>query len=231
MRTRRNLPIFPFRPLGRSWPIFSFPIPRSTRSSTVDLARDLEAEGYTTWWDTGLLPDDVFFPESDPRRDRGGESRDRDLGRAFDRLALGLLRRRPRVTSKASSCKFATNRSTRAACPCPSSPAISRPSVDRAKIFAALARRGIVPSKASPEPPIFRAAGHSRREKIGAPIFANLFALWQDDPGAVTSWLKALCESAVTRSGESFRDIRHRAGHGLSRRASSLWGQEVKESH
>jgi hypothetical protein len=31
---------------------------------TVDLARDLEAEGYTTWWDTSLLPDDVFFPET-----------------------------------------------------------------------------------------------------------------------------------------------------------------------
>jgi hypothetical protein len=31
---------------------------------TEDLARDLEAEGYTTWWDTSLLPDDVFFPET-----------------------------------------------------------------------------------------------------------------------------------------------------------------------
>ncbi|MFZ1108352.1 MAG: SUMF1/EgtB/PvdO family nonheme iron enzyme [Rhodomicrobium sp.] len=31
---------------------------------TADLARDLEAEGYSTWWDTGLLPDDVFFPET-----------------------------------------------------------------------------------------------------------------------------------------------------------------------
>ena len=31
---------------------------------TEELARDLEAEGYTTWWDTSLLPDDVFFPQT-----------------------------------------------------------------------------------------------------------------------------------------------------------------------
>jgi formylglycine-generating enzyme required for sulfatase activity len=31
---------------------------------TEALARDLEAEGYTTWWDTNLLPDDGFFPET-----------------------------------------------------------------------------------------------------------------------------------------------------------------------
>ena len=31
---------------------------------TEDLARDLEAEGYTTWWDTSLLPDDTFFPQT-----------------------------------------------------------------------------------------------------------------------------------------------------------------------
>ena len=31
---------------------------------TEELARDLEAEGYTTWWDTNLLPDDGFFPET-----------------------------------------------------------------------------------------------------------------------------------------------------------------------
>ena len=31
---------------------------------TIDLARDLEANGYTTWWDTGLLPDDTFFPQT-----------------------------------------------------------------------------------------------------------------------------------------------------------------------
>ncbi len=31
---------------------------------TKELARDLEAEGYTTWWDTSLLPDDTFFPQS-----------------------------------------------------------------------------------------------------------------------------------------------------------------------
>ena len=30
---------------------------------TEELARDLEAAGYTTWWDTNLLPDDGFFPE------------------------------------------------------------------------------------------------------------------------------------------------------------------------
>jgi TIR domain len=31
---------------------------------TEDLARDLEAEGYTTWWDTSLLPGDMFFPQT-----------------------------------------------------------------------------------------------------------------------------------------------------------------------
>ncbi|MGO9544309.1 MAG: toll/interleukin-1 receptor domain-containing protein [Rhodomicrobium sp.] len=30
---------------------------------TEDLARDLEARGFTTWWDTSLLPDDLHFPE------------------------------------------------------------------------------------------------------------------------------------------------------------------------
>jgi formylglycine-generating enzyme required for sulfatase activity len=31
---------------------------------TEALARDLEAEGYSTWWDANLLPDDGFFPET-----------------------------------------------------------------------------------------------------------------------------------------------------------------------
>jgi hypothetical protein len=31
---------------------------------TEDLARDLEGEGYTTWWGTSLLPDDTFFPQT-----------------------------------------------------------------------------------------------------------------------------------------------------------------------
>jgi serine/threonine protein phosphatase PrpC len=31
---------------------------------TEELARHLEASGYTTWWDTSLLPDDVFFPQT-----------------------------------------------------------------------------------------------------------------------------------------------------------------------
>ncbi len=30
---------------------------------TIDLAADLAIAGYTTWWDTGLLPDDTFFPQ------------------------------------------------------------------------------------------------------------------------------------------------------------------------
>ena len=37
---------------------------------TGELARDLEAEGYTTWWDTNLLPDDGFFPERSAPRSR-----------------------------------------------------------------------------------------------------------------------------------------------------------------
>lgn len=31
---------------------------------TQDLARDLEAEGYTTWWDASLLPDNPFFAQT-----------------------------------------------------------------------------------------------------------------------------------------------------------------------
>lgn len=31
---------------------------------TADLARELEAMGISTWWDTSLLPDDSFFPQT-----------------------------------------------------------------------------------------------------------------------------------------------------------------------
>ncbi len=34
---------------------------KEDRRLTEELARDLQAEGYTTWWDTRLLPDDELF--------------------------------------------------------------------------------------------------------------------------------------------------------------------------
>ena len=43
------------------------------------------------------------FPGNDPRRDRGGESRDRDLGRAFDHVALGLFRSERRRQARQAS--------------------------------------------------------------------------------------------------------------------------------
>lgn len=45
-----------------SWRIF-FSYSKKYAQLTIDLARDLEAEGYTTWWDTSLLPGDEFPDE------------------------------------------------------------------------------------------------------------------------------------------------------------------------
>jgi hypothetical protein len=113
---------------------------------TEDLARDLEAEGYTTWWDTSLLPDDVFFPQIIRAEIEAAKAviviwaehsvasawvySEAQLGWALDKLLQvrdeGLDAHRV---------------------PLPFTAGNIPPVADRAKIFAALARKEIKPSK------------------------------------------------------------------------------------
>jgi hypothetical protein len=49
---------------GPAWLIFLFPTPKKHAQLTEELARDLEAQDYTSLWDTSLLPGDKFPDEA-----------------------------------------------------------------------------------------------------------------------------------------------------------------------
>ena len=111
---------------------------------TIDLARDLEAQGYTTWWDTRLLPGDEF-----PDKIR----RQLDVARAVIVI----------WTESSVNSKWVRAEATRAdahnklitVCdasldfldiPLPFNTRHTELVTDRAKIFGALTKRGIHPA-------------------------------------------------------------------------------------
>ena len=73
------------------WPTFSSATARARREATEKLAEDLASGGYTVWFDTRLLPMDVFWKVI---RDeiKAAKGRDRDLVGARHQFRMGLFR-------------------------------------------------------------------------------------------------------------------------------------------
>jgi hypothetical protein len=112
---------------------------------TVELSRDLEAEGYTTWWDTSLLPGDEFPDE---------------IKRQLEAAKAVIV-----IWTASSVCsKWVRSEATLAddlsklitVCdesvnfhdiPLPFNTRQTDPVADRSKIFAALQKRGIRPAR------------------------------------------------------------------------------------
>ena len=87
---------------------------------TESLARDLDAEGFTTWWDTNLLPDDAFFPQRirDEIKVAGAVI---VIWAEHSVASRWITPKRRKGMSRASCFSSATMRSTRGSCLCPSS--------------------------------------------------------------------------------------------------------------
>ncbi|MFZ1106997.1 MAG: toll/interleukin-1 receptor domain-containing protein [Rhodomicrobium sp.] len=113
---------------------------------TEDLARDLEAEGFTTWWDTSLLPGDEF-PEQ--------IKNEIDAAQAVIVIWTESSVASPWVRAEANRAYARGKLITLHAAqlnlehvPLPFNTLQSSLVTDRAKVFAALARRGVRPSGA-----------------------------------------------------------------------------------
>jgi hypothetical protein len=111
---------------------------------TEDLARDLEAEGFTTWWDTSLLPGDEF-PEQ--------IKHEIDAAQAVIVIWTESSVDSPWVRSEANRAHALDKLITLHAMglnldhvPLPFNTVQSSLVTDRAKVFAALAKRGVKPS-------------------------------------------------------------------------------------
>ena len=152
---------------------------------TASLARDLEAAGYTTWWDTSLLPGDEFPDEI---------KRQLDAAKAViviwtESSVMSKWVRAEAALADARK-KLITVRDARVdinEIPLPFNTRHTELVTERAKIFAALARQGIVPShRASP----------NRSRSPGRGVFSR--------------WLGGQAETARgggLKPGESFRDL------------------------
>jgi formylglycine-generating enzyme required for sulfatase activity len=157
---------------------------------TEDLARDLEAEGYTTWWDTSLLPDDVFFPETIRTEIKAAKvviviwtehavtsrwvyseaTEGDEQGKLLQVRDAALDIRLVPMPFKAGNISLVT---------------------DRAKVFATLARRGIAPSgaQATTEAARFKAEG---RVEIDAALLTNPHGRWFLPGAGKTEWFRDL---------------------------------------
>jgi TIR domain-containing protein len=117
---------------------------------TEDLARDLEAEGFSTWWDTSLLPGDEFPEEI---------ARQIDAAKVVIVIWADASVESPWVRAEANRAHAQGKLITLHAAgfdservPLPFNTLQSSPVTDRAKVFAALARRGVRPSGVPPPP-------------------------------------------------------------------------------
>ena len=120
---------------------------------TTELARDLEAEGYTTWWDTSLLPDDPFFPQTIRK----------EISEAQVVIVIWAERSVTSLWVYAEAKEGAEQDKLIQLCddaldvrkvPMPFTSGNISPVTQRAKIFVALARRGVKPSgSAKGDPP------------------------------------------------------------------------------
>ena len=151
---------------------------------TESLARDLEAEGYTTWWDTSLLPGDEFPDEI---------KRQLDASKAViviwtESSVMSKWVRAEAALADARK-KLITVRDARVdidEIPLPFNTRHTELVTERTKIFAVLARQGIVPAQRKPEP------------------------VPEPRPRAFSRWLGGQAETARgggLKPGESFRDL------------------------
>jgi formylglycine-generating enzyme required for sulfatase activity len=160
---------------------------------TEDLARDLEAEGYTTWWDTSLLPDDVFLPQTIRTEIKAAK-------------AVIVVWAEHSVTSEWVYSEAAEGRGQRKLLqvrdealdprlvPMPFTSGNISLVADRAKILAALARLGVTPSGGQAtmeqkEAVRYKAEG---RIEISAPFLTNLHGRWFLPGAGKTEWFKDL---------------------------------------
>ena len=155
---------------------------------TKDLAHDLQAEGYSTWWDTSLLPGDEF-PDEIKRQLEAAKAviviwTESSVSSKWVRAETAFAdARRKLITVRNAGLDIDE-------IPLPFNTRHTELVTERAKIFAALARQGIVPSNNKPAP-----GGNA------AP---------QPNPGLFSRWLGGQAEP--TREGglkfsESFRDF------------------------
>ncbi len=151
---------------------------------TASLARDLEAAGYTTWWDTSLLPGDEFPDEI---------KRQLDASKAViviwtESSVMSKWVRAEAALADARK-KLITVRDARVdidEIPLPFNTRHTELVTERTKIFAVLARQGIVPAQRKPEP------------------------VPEPRPRAFSRWLGGQAETARgggLKPGESFRDL------------------------
>src|SRR5208337_75207 len=110
---------------------------------TEDLANDLEAQGFTTWWDTSLLPGDEFSEQI---------KREIDTSQAVIVIWTESSVASPWVRAEANRAyqlrKLITVHATGLnleQVPLPFNTLQSSLVTDRAKLFAALSKRGIRP--------------------------------------------------------------------------------------
>jgi formylglycine-generating enzyme required for sulfatase activity len=181
---------------------------------TEALARDLEAEGYTTWWDTGLLPGDEFPDE---------------IKRQLDAAKAVIVI----WTESSVNSKWVRAEATRAHAqgklialhragldlqdiPLPLNTLHSELASERAKIFAALSRRDIAPSNKKLEPvtrsaplPVAPSAAKAAEDKGG------LFSRWLGSQARPTKagGVRVIAGAGGgtrelgAKPGESFRDF------------------------
>ncbi len=178
---------------------------------TESLARDLEAAGYTTWWDTSLLPGDEFPDEI---------KRQLDAAKAVIVIwtvssvnSQWVRAEATRAHAKGKLIALHQARLDFQEIPLPFNTLHSELVSERAKIFAALARRGIAPSNKKLEP---------AKERPAAPPVepppARKVEPQKPKPGLISRWLGSQAEpEGASRAsvkgklglkpGESFRDF------------------------
>ncbi len=165
---------------------------------TEELARDLEAEGYTTWWDTRLLPDDVFFPDSIRNEIAAAKAviviwAEHSIASRWVYSAANEADKQ----GKLLQVRDETLDPHRA--PLPFNSGNIPPVTERAKIFAALKRCGVAPSNAHPAPePRHPPAPVPARPRAKRKPAGRVRVLMGAGQQAREVWLKP---------GESFRDL------------------------
>jgi len=204
---------------------------------TEALARDLEAEGYSTWWDTSLVAGVEF-----PREIQGQLDAAKAVIVVWTESSVSSQWVHAEATRADAQKKLITVRDAALEIheiPLPFNTRHTELVSDRARIFAALAQKQIAPSKQAEagrvtggraiwEAALAQQAERRRadargieiREKIARATGREaLFELWKEDPDAVIARLQALGFVKVAsqkdgkpvsywlKPGESFRDF------------------------
>ena len=165
---------------------------------TEELARDLEAAGYTTWWDTNLLPDDGFFPQT--------IRAEIEVAKAVIVIWAEHSVTSRWVYSEASEgdahgklLQVRDEALDPRKVPMPFTSGNITPVGDRAKIFAALARKQIAPSGIDARRELVKRVAKERQRQRQEVEAARKAA--KPHPASVTF------PAGLLKLGESFRDF------------------------